>query len=64
MSRLNEYLEAVKKPTHQLKIAIDTVKNPLKGKFLGGPSEEEAIEILKNKFGYSDDDIKKLKETK
>lgn len=45
---------------HQYKIAIDTVKNPLKGKFLGGPNESEAIAILKNKFGYTDKDIKNL----
>lgn len=46
---------------HQLKIAIDTVKNPAKGMFLGGPSAKEAESILK-KFGYSDKEIKKLKE--
>jgi hypothetical protein len=31
---------------HQLKIARDTIKNPMKGKFLGGPSLEEAQEIV------------------
>ena len=46
---------------HQKKIAIDTVKNPMKGKFLGGPSAEEAEEILRKKFGYTDAQIKKLK---
>lgn len=46
---------------HQLKILKDTVKNPMKGKFLGGPSAEEAEEILRTKFGYSDAQIKKLK---
>lgn len=45
---------------HQLKIAKDTIKNPLKGKFLGGPSAEEAEKTLK-KFGYTDNEIKKLK---
>jgi uncharacterized protein YjbI with pentapeptide repeats len=46
---------------HQLKILIDNVKNPLKGKFLGGPSAEEAEEILREKFRYTDAQIKKLK---
>lgn len=46
---------------HQLKILKDTVKNPAKGMFLGGPSAEEAEKILKQKFGYSDAQIKKLK---
>lgn len=45
---------------HQKKIAIDTVKNPMKGKLLGGMTEKEAIELLKKKFGYSDAQIKKL----
>jgi len=44
---------------HQLKIAIDTVKNPSKS-LLGGPSVEEAKDMLKKKFKYSDDEIKKL----
>lgn len=46
---------------NQLKILKDTVKNPAKGMFLGGPSAEEAEKILKQKFGYSDAQIKKLK---
>ena len=46
---------------HQKKIAIDTVKNPMKGKLLGGPSAEEAEETLRTKFGYSDAQIAKLK---
>ena len=46
---------------NQKKTAIDTVKNPAKA-LLGGPSEKEAIEILKTKFGYTDDQIKKLQE--
>ena len=45
---------------HQHKIALDTVKNPMKGKFMGGPSYEESIEILTSKFGYSKADIRKL----
>lgn len=45
---------------HQYKIAVDTVKNPLKGKFMGGPTEKEAIGTLKRVFGYSDSDIRKL----
>ncbi len=48
---------------HQKKIAIDTVKNPMKA-LLGGPSAEEAEEILRKKFKYSDAQIKKLKGNK
>jgi rubrerythrin len=47
---------------HQKRIAIDTVRNPAKA-FLGGPSEKEAVEILKTKFGYTDAQIKKLRES-
>ena len=43
-----------------LKIAIDTVKNPAKG-MMGGPSAEEAEKTLRNKFGYTDTQIAKLK---
>ena len=46
---------------HQLKILKDTIKNPAKGMFMGGPSAEEAEEILKTKFGYTDAQIKKMK---
>jgi hypothetical protein len=56
--RINEISPADK---HQKKIAIDTIKNPNKGKFLGGPSAAEAEKILKDKFGYTDSQIKKLK---
>ena len=45
---------------HLKKIAIDTVKNPMKGLLLGGPSEEEAVNILKTKFGYTDKQIERL----
>ena len=47
---------------HQEKIAKDTVKNPDKA-LLGGPSVEEAEKMLKDKFGYTDAQIKKLKES-
>jgi hypothetical protein len=46
---------------HQLRILIDNVKNPPKGKFLGGPSGEEAEEILRRKFKYTDKQIQRLK---
>ena len=45
---------------HQLKILVDTVKNPNKW-LLGSVSESEAKQILKNKFNYSDKKIKSLK---
>ena len=48
--------------TRQKRIAIDTVRNPSKA-LLGGPSASEAEDILKTKFGYSDKDIAKLKES-
>ena len=66
MKSYKKIFQEIKKPQtvadkHQYKILIDTIKNPLKGKFLGGPTEEEAIEILKNKYGYTDADIEKLR---
>jgi hypothetical protein len=59
-------VQASRKPTgapekNQLKVLIDTVKNPAKGKFLGGPSAEEAEETLRSKFDYTDAEIDKLK---
>jgi hypothetical protein len=38
---------------HQLKIAYETVKNPMKGRFLGGPTEEEAKAIIEKLGGRS-----------
>jgi hypothetical protein len=67
----NKKLNAVKEETvneydfaeiRQKRIAIDTVKNPSKA-LLGGPSVDEAESILKTKFGYSDKQIAKLKES-
>lgn len=46
---------------HEHQIAIDTVKNPKKGVFMGGLTPEEAEKTLKKKFGYSDEEIEKLK---
>ena len=46
---------------HQLRVLIDTVKNPLKGAFLGGPSAEEAEQILRDKFRYTSAEIQRLK---
>ena len=45
---------------HQHRIAVDTVKNPMKGMFLGGPNAAEAEATLRGKFGYNDADIAKL----
>ena len=45
---------------HQLKILIDTVRNPDKW-LLDSVSESEAKQILKSKFNYSDKKIKSLK---
>lgn len=46
---------------HEHAIAKDTVKNPLKGLFLGGPNANQAEATLRGKFGYNDDEISKLK---
>jgi len=46
---------------HQLKVLTDTVKNPMKGKFLGGPSAEEAEKTLREKFHFTDKQIASLK---
>lgn len=45
---------------HQHKIAVDTVKNPMKS-FLGGPNAAQSENILRSKFGYTDSMINKLK---
>jgi guanylate kinase len=46
---------------HQLRICRDTVRNPAKGIFLGGPDAEEAEQILREKFNYTDEQIQHLK---
>lgn len=46
---------------HQKGICIDTVRNPLKGLLLGGPTAEEAERILRQKFGFDDHMIQGLK---
>lgn len=48
---------------HQLRILKDTVRNPSKGKFLGGPSAEEAEETLRKDFKYTDKQIADLKKS-
>ena len=44
---------------YQHLICVDTVKNPNK-ELLGGVSYLEALQILKTKFNYTDNDINKL----
>jgi len=63
LSAYDKILEASVPDKHQLKILKDTVKNPAKGKFMGGPSAEEAEKILRSKFKFTDAQIKKLKES-
>jgi len=46
---------------HQIKVLMDTVRNPMKGKFLGGPSAEEAEKTLREKFNFTDKQIASLK---
>jgi hypothetical protein len=58
---VERFLQAVSvADRHQLKILRDTVKNPLKG-MLGGPSAEEAEQILRDKYKYTDAQIRQLK---
>jgi hypothetical protein len=45
---------------NQEKILIDIVMNPIKGIFLSKISLIDAIKILKEKFHYTDEEIKKL----
>ena len=45
---------------HQLKILVDTVRNPDTW-LLGSVNESEAKQILKSKFNYSDNEIKEIK---
>lgn len=44
---------------HREKIAIDTVKHPFKGQFLGGPTINEATAYLKS-IGYTNKEIERL----
>jgi hypothetical protein len=63
-NKINESKKIPKKDTpeyHEHKIAISVVKNPTEGLFLGGLSEKDAIKTLQKKFGYSDEDIERLK---
>jgi hypothetical protein len=46
---------------HQELICRDTVRNPAKGLFLGGPDAEEAEQILREQFNYTDKQIQRLK---
>ena len=46
---------------NQKRVCEDTVRNPAKGIFLGGPNAEEAEQILREKFNYTDKQIQHLK---
>lgn len=46
---------------HQLKVLLDTVRNPMKS-LLGGPDADEAEETLQSKFQYTEAEIRKLKQ--
>lgn len=45
---------------NQLKVLKDTVRNPAKA-LMGGPTEAEAVTVLKEKFGYTDKQLDKLR---
>jgi len=46
---------------HQLKILKDTVRNPAKA-LMGGPTEAEAVRVLKEKFGYTEKQLDTLRD--
>lgn len=46
---------------HQKQVCEDTVRNPAKGIFLGGPDADESERILREKFNYTDQQIQRLK---
>jgi hypothetical protein len=46
---------------HQHKILCDNVRNPMKALFLSNTTAEESEKTLREKFGYTDKDIEKLK---
>lgn len=60
MKKLSTIKTAGVPDKHQLRILKDTLKNPDKA-LLGGPSVEEAEQILRDKFKLSPDQINKLK---
>jgi len=45
---------------HQLKILRDTVRNPAKA-LMGGPTEAEAVRVLKEQFGYTNKQLDTLR---
>ncbi len=45
---------------HEHRIAVDTVRNPMKS-FLGGPSAEQAAQTLRQRYAYSDSEIESLR---
>ena len=45
---------------HQLKILKDTIRNPAKA-LMGGPTEREAEQMLCEQFGYTPEQIDKLR---
>jgi hypothetical protein len=50
---------------HQLKVLLDTLKMPsAMAGVMGGPDAEEAEEILRDKFQYTDAEIRRLKQGK
>lgn len=46
---------------HQFRICVDTVKNPMKGRFLGGMTADEAESLLRHKFSMTEASIQSLK---
>jgi len=46
---------------HQLKILKDTVRNPAKA-LMGGPTEAEAVRVLKERFGYTEKQLDTLRD--
>jgi hypothetical protein len=50
---------------HQLKVLLDTMKAPAAmAGVMGGPGQEEAEEILRDKYQYTDSEIRRLKQAR
>jgi hypothetical protein len=60
LKNFNESKDLSVADSHQLKIAIDTIKNSNKA-LLGGMTVIEAEKLLKEKFGYSEEEVNKIK---
>ena len=49
-----------KEKSNQEKICIANIKNPVAAQFLGGPPPDQSVNILINKYNYTEQQIKKI----